>query len=180
MPQIRSSKDNRAKKAVGIIRYFRRLNDQPYRLTVSGAWAASRPSHLLNFFTRINLSDYRLFVDLGSGDGIACCMAGLFTKSIGIESDPFLLSLASRAARDLELDDRVGFIRADFQTQAIRNADCLYIYPNRPVYKLEEILAGWSGTLLIYGPHFPPRRFSRRETLRCGREMMTTYFDPCA
>ncbi|MGC9966897.1 MAG: hypothetical protein ABSE08_15950 [Syntrophobacteraceae bacterium] len=189
MNPIRSSEHSGgAKKAVEVIRYFRRLQGRrghhgeilPYRLTASGAWAASRPAHLFNFFKRIDLSGFGLFIDLGSGDGVASCTAGLFTRSIGIESDPFLVSQASRAARDLKLEERVWFIRADFLTQGIREADCLYIYPDKPVYVLEEVLDGWAGTLLIYGPHFPPKRFRLRKKLRCGKETMSVYCDPAA
>ncbi|MGA2402814.1 MAG: hypothetical protein ABSG91_14105, partial [Syntrophobacteraceae bacterium] len=99
MNQIRSSEDSRrAKTAAEIIRYFRKLHGwrsdygetPPYRLTASGSWAASRPAHLVNFFKKIGLSRFRLLIDLGSGDGVAACSAGLFTESIGIESDPFL------------------------------------------------------------------------------------------
>lgn len=118
---------------------------------------------------------FRLFIDLGSGDGVASCIAGLFTSSIGIEIDPLLVSRASRASRDLKLDDRVGFIRADFLTQGIEQADCLFIYPDKPVHALEEVLADWGGTLLIYGPHFPPNRLRLREKLRCGREAVSVY-----
>jgi hypothetical protein len=186
MNQVRSSEGSLgAKKAAEIIRYFGRLHGRrgrcgeipPYRLTASGVWAASRPAHLFNFFKRIDLSGYRLFADLGSGDGVAACTAGLFTCSIGIESDAFLVSLASRAARDLKLDDRVGFIRADFLTQGIREAGCLFIYPDKPIYVLDEVLAGWGGVLLIYGPHFPPKRLRLREKLRCGKETMSVYSD---
>ncbi|MFZ0946202.1 MAG: hypothetical protein WB930_09160 [Syntrophobacteraceae bacterium] len=184
MTPIQSSEDSRgAKTAVEIIEYFRKLHGPdgdyghalPYRLTASGAWAASRPEHLFNFFRRLDLSRFRLFIDLGSGDGVATCAAGLFTRSIGIESDPFLVSRAARAARDLNLLSRVGFIRADFLTQRIQNADCLYIYPDKPIDALENTLAGWGGTLFIYGPHFPPKRLSLIEKLRCGRETISVY-----
>ncbi len=184
MNPIQSSEDNcRSKAAAGIIEYFRRLHGGdgdygqalPYRLTASGAWAASRPEHLFNFFRRLDLSQFRLFIDLGSGDGVATCTAGIFTKSIGIESDPFLVSRAARAAHDLNLLSRVGFIRADFLTQRIQNADCLYIYPDKPIDALEKILEGWDGTLFIYGPHFPPKRLSLVEKLRCGRETLAVY-----
>ncbi len=118
---------------------------------------------------------FRLFIDLGSGDGVACCAAGLFTRSIGIESDPFLVSRAARAAQNLRLQSRVGFICADFLTQRIQEADCLYIYPDKPIDALEKTLEGWGGTLLIYGPHFAPRRLFLREKLRFGRETMSVY-----
>jgi hypothetical protein len=184
MTPIQSSEDSRrAKTAAEIIKYFRRLHGRggddaealPYRLTASGAWAASRPAHLFNFFKRVDLSRFRLFIDLGSGDGVVSCTAGLFTRSIGIESDPFLVSSAVRAARDLNLLSRVGFIRADFLTQRIQKADCLYIYPDRPIDALEKALEGWDGTLFIYGPHFPPKRLSLMEKLRCGRETLSVY-----
>ncbi len=184
MNPIQSSEDSReAKTAARIIQYFLRLHCEdenygealPYRLTASGVWAASRPEHLFNFFKRVDLSQFRLFIDLGSGDGVASCTAGLFTRSIGIESDPFLVSRAARAARDLNLLSRVGFIRADFLTQRIQEADCLYIYPDKPIDALEKTIEGWDGTLFIYGPHFPPKRLSLMEKLRCGRETMSVY-----
>ena len=184
MNQIPSSEDRRrAKAGTEIIGYFRKLHGwrtdhgetPPYRLTASGVWAASRPAHLVNLFKKTGLSRFRLFMDLGSGDGVAACTAGLFTESIGIESDPFLVSQAARAARDLGLEGRVRFICADFLTQRIQRADCLYIYPDKPVYALEDALEGWGGALLIYGPHFPPKRFGLMEKLRCGRETMSVY-----
>jgi hypothetical protein len=184
MNPIQSSEDSgEAKTKAEIIEYFQRLHGQdgdygealPYRSTASGAWAASRPEHLFNFFKRVDLSRFRLFIDLGSGDGVVSCTAGLFTRSIGIESDPFLVSRAARAARDLNLLSRVGFIRADFLTQRIQEADCLYIYPDKPIDALEKTLEGWDGTLFIYGPHFPPKRLSLMEKLRCGRETMSVY-----
>ncbi|MHC1725234.1 MAG: hypothetical protein AB9866_04350 [Syntrophobacteraceae bacterium] len=172
-----------AKKAVELIGYYRRLHGRPpedgdplpYRLTTSGAWAASRPAHLFHFFREIELSRFRLFVDLGSGDGIVACLAGLFTGAIGVEADPQLVSTAQRAARDLRLDNRVGFIRANFLGQKLQAADCLYIYPDKPVYALEEELEGWGGTLLIYGPHFPPKKLRLKTRLRCGRETLSVY-----
>ncbi len=187
MNLTQSSEDSREDKtAAGIIQYFQRLHSGegefgealPYRLTASGTWAASRPEHLFNFFKRAGLSRFRLFIDLGSGDGVTSCAAGMFTRSIGIESDPFLVSRAARAARDLKLLNRVGFICADFLTQRIQEADCLYIYPDRPIDALEPALDGWDGALFIYGPHFPPKRLSLMEKLRCGRETMSVYAGP--
>ncbi len=144
-------------------------------MTASGAWAASRPGYLFNFFKKINLSSFGLFVDLGSGDGVVCCVASLFTTAVGIESDPFLISRAAQAARELKLEGRAGFIRADFLTQRIQAADCLFIYPDKPVYPLEKVLNGWGGTLLISGPHFPPKQFSLKEKLQCDTETLSVY-----
>lgn len=170
------------RRAVGMVRYFEGsrgrpdcVDDLPYRLTASGAWARSRPAHLFFFFRRIKLSGFRLFADLGSGDGAAACVAGLFTHAVGIESDPELASSAGRAARNLDIVDRVQFMCADFFTQRIRAADCLFIYPDKPIYSLEDVLDGWVGTLLVYGPHFPPKRMQLSEKLTCGKETLSVY-----
>lgn len=176
-------RSSRGRKAVELIRYFRAIHaggpedgrSPPYRMTSTGAWAVSRPEHLYVFFRALGLSDFRLFLDVGSGDGIAACLAALFTRAVGIEADPHLASRARRAALDLGLAARAHFICADFFTQRIREADCLYVYPDKPLYALEEALEGWTGTLLVYGPHFPPKRLSRTKQLRCGRETLTMY-----
>ncbi len=106
---------------------------------------------------------------------MACCIAGLFTRAIGIESDLHLVSEAGRAAEDLKLQGRVGFICADFSTQSIQQADCLYIYPDKPLDGLERVLESWGGTLLVYGPHFPPKLFVRVKKLRLGMETLSVY-----
>ncbi|MDR3570471.1 MAG: hypothetical protein P4L43_20800 [Syntrophobacteraceae bacterium] len=180
MNPIPSSEVRGEEAAAGVIDYFRnRLEDcsqaSPYRRTASGAWAASRPEYLFSFFKMVNLSGFGLFIDLGAGDGVACCVAGLFTRALGIESDPLLAAGAGRAARHLHLQDRVGFICADFLAQSIGKADCLYVYPDKPIYAIENALEGWGGTLLVYGPHFPPKRFSLKKKLRLDMETMSVY-----
>jgi len=173
------TKSSLPRKAVELIRHFEGGPDPhgpaSYRLTASGAWARSRPAHLFYFFKEINLSACRLFVDLGSGDGAAVCMAGLFTTAVGMEADPALASKAAASARRLELADRASFLCTDFFTQRIRAADVLFIYPDKPIHALEESLHGWDGVLLVYGPHFPPKRMKLERTLKCGRESLSVY-----
>ncbi len=69
----------------------------------------------------------------------------------------------------------MDFVCADFFSQRIQRADCLYIYPDKPVYRLEEMLKDWDGSLLVYGPHFPPNILKLKEKLRCGRETLSVY-----
>ncbi len=167
-----------------LVRYFEglskdggpfRFGQAPYKLTSHGAWARSRPAHLFYFFKKVGLGSFDLMVDLGSGDGTASCMAGLLTRALGIEADFDLASQAMKSARHLGMDTRVRFICADFYTQRIRNADCLFIYPDKPIYALEQALEGWEGTLLVYGPHFPPKRLRLAEKLTCGKETLCVY-----
>lgn len=174
---------NQSRAFAAIARYYRELQRSsgvadaglPYRLTSLGTWAASRIPHVFWFFRRMGLGRYDLFLDLGSGDGVVACIAGLFTRSVGIEVDTTLCGLAQRAARDLRLAERVNFVCGDYLTLPIHMADCLYHYPDKPMARLEELLANWRGALLIYGPHFAPRSFSPALKLDRGRERMVLY-----
>lgn len=165
-----------------IVRYYRKfyteLNNsgaEPYRMTRLGAWAASRAPHVFYFFKICNLAQYRLFMDLGSGDGIVTCIAGLFTRSIGIEIDPQLTAIAGAAARCLGLEGRVEFVCGDHRDHRIDQADCLYLYPDKPFDALADRLGGWGGTVIVYGPHFRPESLPRILTRRCGREQIVLY-----
>jgi len=149
-----------------------------YCLTALGAWATSRAPHVYYFFRIIDLSKYKLFVDLGSGDGIVTCIAGLFTRAIGIETDLELCRVAQNASSKLNLDDTVSFTCGDYLTQRIWKADCLYLYPEKPFHSLEKYLTNWQGTLLVYGPHLPPRRFVPIQKLQCAKERLVLYQNP--
>ncbi len=165
-----------------IARWYRELHRSSgmgevgqYRMTSLGAWATSRAPHVFSFLRQIDLGHYELFLDLGCGDGLVACIAGLFTHAVGIEVDPGLCNVAQRAAQDLRLTERVGFICGDYLNLPIRHADCLYHYPDKPMDRLEHLLKGWQGTLLVYGPHFPPQTMVPMRRLECGRESMVLY-----
>ncbi len=147
-----------------MLRRYRRLHEELersgrglYRMTSRGAWAASRPSHVYYFLKRLGVENDRLFVDLGSGDGLVACVAGLFTRSVGIEADPELCRWAVRTIADLELSRRVAIVCGDYLTMDLRRADCLYLYPDKPFAALADRLGGWRGTVMVYGPHFAPK-----------------------
>lgn len=176
---------NDTRRFVQLARHYRRRyaaleqsGSGCYQLTSLGAWATSRAAHVFYFFRTIGLDRCRLFIDLGSGDGIVTCIAGLFTRAVGIEADPGLCATAHHTAAALALNDRTAFLCGDYLRQRITRADCLYIYPDKPLYSLEQTLAAWPGTLLVYGPHLPPRRFVPARQLHCGREQLTVYRNP--
>ncbi|OIP90028.1 MAG: hypothetical protein AUK55_13575 [Syntrophobacteraceae bacterium CG2_30_61_12] len=147
----------------------------PYRQTERGAWAFSRLREVHYFFRTLKLERYRSLIDLGSGDGIVVCVAALFTRAIGIEINGELCRLAARAARDLGLERRARFIRSDYTTQRIQAADCLYLYPDKPIHAMEALLESWSGDLLVYGPHFPAARMKAVRRLESGPERLVIY-----
>jgi hypothetical protein len=172
----------RGRSFAAIVRYYRELHGAsgkvvttPYRLTTLGAWATSRAPHVFSFFKQMELDRYELFLDLGSGDGVVACIAGLFTRAVGIEVDPELCGMAQRAGQDLELTGRVGFVCGNYLHLPIWHADCLYLYPDKPMRDLEALLTAWPGSLLVYGPHFPLRSMAPIRRLACGRERMVLY-----
>ena len=146
-----------------------------YRLTSLGAWAASVPEHVYYFFQQLGLERRQLLIDLGSGDGLVSCIAGLFTRSVGMEIDRWLCHVARQSISALGLDDRVAVICGDYLTQQIRRADCLYIYPDKPLNYLETFLGGWRGLLLVAGSHFPVDSFDPVQKLRCGLDELVAY-----
>jgi len=172
----------RTGRLVRILRHYRRLHEAlersgpgAYRITSRGAWAVSRPAHVYYFLKRLGIEKDRLFVDLGSGDGVVACVAGLFTRSVGIEADPELCRIAAQAVVDLELGHRVEMVCGDYLAMDLRRADCLYLYPDKPFDALAERLESWRGRLLVYGPHFPPAGLIPGLHLRCGRERIQEY-----
>jgi hypothetical protein len=66
-------------------------------------------------------------------------------------------------------------ICGDYRTHQVRRADCLYLYPDKPVADLEALLAGWQGTLLVAGPHFPLQCFAPVKRLTIGRDQLVAY-----
>ena len=173
---------DRSRRLVAIVRYYRNLykeleraGDVPYRMTKLGAWATSRAAHVFYFFKTIDLDHHKLFIDLGSGDGVVSCIAGLFTSSVGIEIDPDLCSMAQTAARTLRMSERVNFLCGNYLDQRFHKADCLYLYPDKPFDRLAKKLINWRGTVLVYGPHLPPEALEPAGTLRCGKEQMVLY-----
>ena len=176
---------NRDRTFSAVARYFRarhRVSSDsgagPYRMTALGAWATSRSPHVFSFFKRIDLGRHELFLDLGSGDGLVTCIAGLFTRSVGIEIDFELCQMAQRAVGELKLEERVSFVCGNYLQLPIWRAACLYHYPDKPMQEIERLLINWNGTLLVYGPHLPPRTLLPLSRLQCGRETLVLYQNP--
>lgn len=166
----------------GVEAYYRELHQHLehsgqgcYRATSLGAWAASIAHHVYHFFRELQLDRQRLVIDLGSGDGLVTCIAGLFTEAVGIEIDELLCLRARRAIRELGLDGRVTTVCGNYLTQRFWHADCLYVYPDKPLDGLEAMLAGWEGMLLVAGAHFPLRSFVPVQEFTRGWDRLIVY-----
>ncbi len=172
---------DRGALAERVLRHFAELHRRyeqsggPYKMTPRGVWATSRPEALLFFFRELGLDRYSLFGDLGCGDGAAVCCGALFSRAVGIECDPVLCRKARENAQALGLFHRAAFVCGDFLDLRLDPFDVLYIYPDKPLDPLIGKLQGWSGTLLVYGPHFPPKGLKPFDTLAWQRENLSVY-----
>lgn len=53
----------------------------PLKDTGEGYWAMAVADDVYELFKRMNLQEYKSFIDIGSGDGKVALIAALFTKS---------------------------------------------------------------------------------------------------
>ncbi len=146
-----------------------------YKLTSLGAWATARPEALVSFFQRLGLEKHHRFADLGCGDGVAVCCAAHYCQATGIEADWDLCREAQMNARALGLESRTTFVCADFLQLRLDPFDFLYIYPDKPLEALWRKIRDWTGTLLVYGPHFPPKSQAPFKVYTWERETLSVY-----
>ncbi len=144
--------------------FYQLLNSDgalPYRSTESGMWATSDANEVYRAFCHFQLNRYTHLADLGSGDGRVALVGSLFTKVTGYETDEVLYK------KSLEIRDQLGmhnviFLQQNYLLADLSPYDILYLYPDKPFYALEDRLHySWQGHLLVNGPHFPPRHFSK-------------------
>jgi len=131
------------------------LAGQSQRSTALGYWAMSNPLHVFELFRKLELSRYKRFVDLGSGDGIVVAVASLFTDSAGIEIDENLhkdaLEIRSRLGLDYELKNM------DYLEEDLSQYDVIFINPDNYFYKLEKALVeNFRGIIIITDNIFRP------------------------
>lgn len=139
-----------------------------YKITPTGLWTRSNLDEVLDLFTQIDLARYGSMADLGSGDGRVVCLASYFTRAVGIEADPWLVTRSKRLAGKLALDN-AEFKQADLRSADLSAYDLLYIFPDKPLDWLEVMLTKtWQGRLLVYGPNFLPAKLNHMATLYAG------------
>jgi hypothetical protein len=149
--------------------------DQPYKMTPAGMWACSKTEEVHELLSQMDLSPYRGFADLGSGDGRAVLVASLFLPATGIEADPELVEVGRTVARRLGLS-RARFVCDDCRRVDATAFDLLFLYPDKPLDWLVRMLPGhWRGHLLVYGPYFQPTGLTHLKTVHAGRTRCTLW-----
>src|SRR3989338_6809376 len=86
----------------------------PLKETEKGFWGISACEEVYELFKKLELSKYKNFLDLGSGDGRVVLIASLFVKnSAGIEYDKELYNISLKIKEKLKIKN-ANFINGDY------------------------------------------------------------------
>jgi len=133
--------------------------------TTKGFWGAAITEHIYEFFKKIKLSEYKNFLDLGSGDGKVVLIASLFgVKATGIEIDNDLIKTSLKIRDKLKL--KASFVKDDFLKYDLSKYDVIFINPDKGFEKgLEDkLLKELKGRLYVYNQIFLPRFLKKGRT----------------
>lgn len=147
----------------------------PVKSTEKGFWGVSVCDEVFELFQKIDLSRYRNFIDLGSGDGRVVLIASLFTNATGIECDQELLS------KSIEIKHRLGlggsFLKEDFYKHAISPYDVVFSFSDEPLYRgLDSKLKNeLKGRFIVYGPFLNTTRLQREASMAINGNIFQIY-----
>ncbi len=147
----------------------------PVKSTEKGFWGVSVCDEIFELFQRINLSGYKNFVDVGSGDGRVVLIASLFTNATGIEFDQELVNKSIEIKRKLGLS--ASFLKDDFYNHDISNYDVVFSFHDEPLYrgldnKLKREL---KGRLILYGPFLNTTKLQKENSLAINGNIFHIY-----
>ncbi len=149
----------------------------PWKDTGIGYWGISVADEVFELFRRINLQKFDRFVDIGSGDGKVAMIASLFTKSTGIEFDPWLVQCSEIIKKKLGHIPNLAattFLQKDFMDHHLGEFDVIYWHPDKPMAELEKKLRSeMTGKLIVHGPFHNPQTLKKEQTF----EISGTYFN---
>ena len=152
----------------------------PMWSTSKGFWNAAITDEIYEAFKKIKLSQFRNFLDIGSGDGKVVLIASLFCKSAdGIEIDNFLHNKAMEIKNKLKINNAV-FHNKDFFEDDFSKYDVLFLAPDAPLEKgLEnKLLNEMKGRLIHYGHHFQPRFLKKEDSFFVNGTLVSVYSNP--
>lgn len=149
----------------------------PWKDTGIGYWGVSVSDEVFDLFKRIKLDKFSHFADIGSGDGKVAMIASLFTKSTGIEFDPWLVKCSEIIKGKLNHIPHIAstrFLQKDFMEHHMGEFDILYWHPDKPMRELEKKLRSeMSGKIIVHGPFHNPQQMKKEQTI----EINGTYFN---
>ncbi len=160
--------------------FYRKLlkNAQlPMRSTELGFWNAAISQEVYDAFKKLNLQEFRRFIDLGSGDGKITLIASLFCKKAeGIEIDDELHEKALEMQQKLNIKN-VIFHHNDFNEHQIKDYDVVFINPDKPMERGTEkkLLNELNGKLILYGHHFHPSQLKKEKSFSVDNTLISLY-----
>ena len=153
----------------------------PARDTKIGYWGVTPLSELYELFKRINLGQYKNFIDIGSGDGRVVLLASLFgIEAHGIEFDPWLAntSLFIRRRLDLPHFTNTKLLQDNFMEHNLSRYSLIFTHPDKPFYRdgfEAKLLKELNGQLIVHGWEFHPLHLKRKEEHVINGEKFIVY-----
>ncbi|HLD33534.1 MAG TPA: class I SAM-dependent methyltransferase [Candidatus Nanoarchaeia archaeon] len=148
------------------------------RDTGKGIWGPSSVDNVYELFQKINLKQYKNFLDIGCGDGRVVLVASLFTSAIGIEFDKELVDAGNDIKKKLNLNAHL--IQDDFYNHNFSKYDIIFTNPDTGFYNgmEDKLLKELNGLLLVYNHTFLPRFLKRGKTAWINGIPITEYTNP--
>ncbi len=149
----------------------------PMWSTQKGFWNAAISDEIYEAFERIRLSQFKNFLDIGSGDGKVVLIASLFCDNAeGIEIDNFLHNKAVEMQSKFGLKN-ITFHNKDFFEHNFSKYDLLFLSPDTPLERgLEnKLLREMKGKLVHYGHHFHPRFLKKEASFLINGTLIALY-----
>lgn len=149
----------------------------PMWSTAKGFWNASISDEIYEIFKRINLSRFKNFLDIGSGDGKVVLIASMFCENAeGVEIDSFLHEKAVEIKNKLDIDNAT-FHSKDFFQHDFSKYGLLFLSPDTPLERgiEEKLLKEMNGKLVHYGHHFHPRFLKKEDSFLVNGNLVSIY-----
>ena len=149
----------------------------PMWSTSMGFWNAAAADEVYEAFKRIRLSQFKNFLDIGSGDGKVVMIAALFCQNAeGIEIDSFLHNKAADVKGKFGINNAV-LHNKDFFEHDFSKYDALFLAPDTPLERgLEnKLLKEMKGKLIHYGHHFHPRFLKKEGSFLVNGNLVSLY-----
>lgn len=167
---------NQLKKEYDLFyRSFLKKGKLPMGETDAGFWGAAIGDDIFELFKKIQLQNFRNFIDLGSGDGKVVLTASLFTNAAGIEHDAELHKKAVEIKDKLKL--KANLIQGDFMEHDLSKYDFVFINPDKSFSKgLEtKLQKELKGILVVYNHIYQPANMKKGKTYWFGYIPVSVY-----
>lgn len=140
-----------------------------------GYYSSAELKEVFELFQKINLSRYKNFLDLGSGDGRVVLTASLFTNATGIEIDPGLFSKSLQMKEKLKLP--ASFINKNYFDYHIGKHDLVFLHPDQPLHRgiEKKLINELKGHLVVYGHHFHPTLLIKQKAFNINNNYIALY-----